>query len=315
VLESEIDPPASLLAQTKVAKLATSLDQRTLAIWYYEGPESPSGSEAHIHIMDESGFIDSWGIDGYDKSHTEMVVYPGGDAVAVSGNRQLEFDLVTGDQYVAEAISDVLSLAVSPNGQTLAVGYRGGWVDMWDADKVLGGREYRLYNLNAHSSDVESVGFSPESRFLATTEYGATKVWDVQSGSLQYVINHNLGFGSGLTETAFAHDGKSLAVCSGAAQCGFWRVGDGSYIGSLESESLPTNDAGNVLAIGFSQDDQIFATGWEDGSVWLWKDGQLTSRLQADIGEARVTAMVLSPGLERAVMGLSNGKVLILHTP
>jgi WD40 repeat protein len=235
--------------------------------------------------------------------------------VAAAGNGEIDFNQVSKNQYATTVISPPLSLAVSPNGQTLAVGYQGGWVDLWDADKVLGSRDFQLVNINAHAGDVESLGFSPDSSLLASTEYGATKVWDVPSGGQKYVINHDLGFGSGVTETAFSHDGKSLAICSGAMKCGFWQLDDGKPITTLDSKSYVTKDVGKVLAVGFSADDQTFATGWSDGSIWLWKDGKLDSTLRSDPGDARVTAMTFSPDLNRVAVGLSDGNVQILRLP
>ena len=70
-------------------------------------------------------------------------------------------------------MSDVLSVAFSPNGKIVADGYRNGIINLWDA--ITG---ELLETLNGHSSDVFSVVFSQDGRSLASGSNDKTiNIW------------------------------------------------------------------------------------------------------------------------------------------
>ena len=90
-------------------------------------------------------------------------------------------------------MEDVFSVAFSPDGHTLASGYRikakkvygpaaneGNALKLWD---VASGRALRSFWI--HSLTVTSVAFSPDGRSLASnceTHCKALTIWDVASG-------------------------------------------------------------------------------------------------------------------------------------
>src|SRR5262249_29592501 len=78
--------------------------------------------------------------------------------------------------------SEVLTLAVSHDGRSVAAGLRGrggGPVDVWDA--VTG---KNLHRFGDHKTIVQLLAFSPEGRTVLGAGGGTAQIWDVSSGDL-----------------------------------------------------------------------------------------------------------------------------------
>src|SRR5205807_515259 len=82
------------------------------------------------------------------------------------------------------------SLAMSPDGDTVAVGDWGGVVSLWDArsGKQLG------HGWEAAHRQVETLTFSYDGRRLAAPSWENTaKIWDTASGGLLSVLSGHTG--------------------------------------------------------------------------------------------------------------------------
>ena len=104
--------------------------------------------------------------------------------------------------------SDVVSLAFSPDGKTLAGGDDAGNVTLWDVES----RSVR-YTLRGHSRGVYALVFSPDGRILASASggrwlqtSGEVKLWDTASGQVHATLD---GYTAPL---AFRPDGLALAA-------------------------------------------------------------------------------------------------------
>ena len=74
--------------------------------------------------------------------------------------------------------NNVVSVAFSPDGLTLASGSSDHTVKLWDAGK----RTVVVQPPNGHYNAVESVAFSPNGHSLASASWDATiKLWDLAS--------------------------------------------------------------------------------------------------------------------------------------
>ena len=149
----------------------------------------------------------------------------------------------------------VWSVAVSPDGKTLATGDGGGTAELWD---LATGR--RIRTLAAGSAAVWSVAFSPDGKTLATGgNDGTVELWDLATGKQ---IRH-LAIRPGIDSVAFSPDGKTLAVgdfFGGLAE--LWNLATGQV------RRLATGP-GSVGSVAFSPDGKTLATG-ADGMAQLW---------------------------------------------
>ncbi|MBL1179279.1 WD40 repeat domain-containing protein, partial [Pantanalinema sp. GBBB05] len=90
-------------------------------------------------------------------------------------------------------------------------------VKLWD---VGSGRLIRT--LTGHSSYVNSVEFSPDSKTLASSSGDKTvKLWEVDSGKL---IRTLTGHSSAIYSVGFSPDGKTLASSSEDKTTMLWRL-------------------------------------------------------------------------------------------
>jgi serine/threonine protein kinase len=138
---------------------------------------------------------------------------------------------------------------------------------------VVKGVWREVATLSGHGSVVESVTFSPDSKFLASGGYDETvKVWAV--GSWREVATLR-GHESGVLSVTFSPDGKFLA----SGSCKFlalgswdvavkvWAVGSWREVATLKGHEV------SVESVSFSPDGKFLASGSRDKTVRVWEVG------------------------------------------
>jgi Tol biopolymer transport system component len=160
----------------------------------------------------------------------------------------------------------IWSVAISPDGGTLAMAIDDGSVKLWDL------KEGRVKGtLTGHAGPIWAVGFSPDGTGLATaSDDGTAKLWDLATGKETRSLEHP----TAVRRVAFAPDGKRLATGS---RNGVLRVWD--LTGTAEPPLIRAHP-GVIMSLAFSPDGKTVATASSDKTVKLW---------DAATGQAEVT--------------------------
>jgi WD40 repeat protein len=158
-----------------------------------------------------------------------------------------------------------------------------------------------LQTLEGHSSWVNSVAFSHDSKLLASGSYDDTiKIWDTATGTLQQTLE---GHSGSVNSVAFSHDSKLLASGSYDDTIKIWDAATGTLQQTLKGHT------GSVNSVAFSHDSKLLASGSYDDTIKIWDaaTGTLQQTLEGRSGWVRSVAFshdskLLASGSEDATI-------------
>ncbi|MDE0635889.1 MAG: sigma-70 family RNA polymerase sigma factor [Candidatus Poribacteria bacterium] len=200
------------------------------------------------------------------------------------------------------AIGMELSMALSPDGKTLATANKDNTIRLWDLHtgehkKTLTGHtdwvetiafspdsetlasgspdsDIRLWNVDTgktkmiltghrHTGPVKAVSFSPDGKILASgDEHGIIHLWDIDTGKIKITL---VGHTDWVETIAFSSDGKTLASGSRDGDIRLWDTYTGKHKKTL------TGHTNHVNSVDFSPDGKTLVSGSDDGSVLIWE--------------------------------------------
>ncbi len=247
-----------------------------------------------------------------------------------------------------EAIQWMRSIALSPDGNTIAAGDSNGTVHVLDA---ASGEERAI--LQGHTGYVTSVAFSPDGEYLVSASnyiYDLTiRVWQVSTGEQQTLRDHYLW---PIQSLAYSPDGAMIAYGTAEGTIHLWNPTtdeapriltqpanggeilslayspDGQQLvagdskGSIHVWQLAENDnpitltghTQSVNRVRFSPDGTLIASGSEDGTIRLWQTAPASEldpmQTQATGGEA-VSGLSFSPDGSQLASGNKDGRVQV----
>jgi WD40 repeat protein len=157
----------------------------------------------------------------------------------------------------ATTFSNIMTLAISPDGKTIATGHFDGYFILWD---VTNGQQ--LIECPAHIGFTWCATFSPDGHTLATVGQDETiKLWDVNTGQcLQSLQGHR----GGVVCVVFAKGGDTLITSSVDADIRVWDIRTG------ECTQVLSGHTSRVWSVALSPQGDILASGSEDNTVKLW---------------------------------------------
>ena len=207
------------------------------------------------------------------------------------------WEVATGKNFdIFEHSSDVLSVAFSPNRETLV---------------TAASKSVKLWNISTkknvatlkHTNHVKAVVYSLNGTTLVSGEDGGANLWDVRTRKKIVAFKHRPWAGS----IAFSHDGSMLATAD-AGRFGLtpgtvklWDVTTGTNIATLQGHT------GTSSAVAFSPDGGTLAMRHGDGTVKLWEatTGQHISLLPIE----SAWSMAYSPDGNTLALGRHHGTV------
>lgn len=227
--------------------------------------------------------------------------------------------------------------AIAPDQSTLAVGYEGGAVDVWDLDKGALRRTLRtggavasvVYSPNGRllaagdstewirlwdgatdegrgdlhlkRGPVRAVRFSPDGKSLLSSSRDGVTVWDVGARQgLRYTA-----FGTGPRDAAFTLDGAGFAVASSDASVLIGEIGKPNV-----SRKMPL--AADAAYVSFRGDGAIVVIEGDRAIVTRSKEGKILQRFTAP--EAPLSGLVVLPSGPVLAPG-TDGKLSLFLAP
>jgi WD40 repeat protein len=217
----------------------------------------------------------------------------------------------------------VLTLAFSPDGKTLATGGMGGrdgiTVRLWNL-----ATEQQIGRLGDYFGPINALAFSPDGRLLVTGDgAGELRWWNMDS--LQEIAGPIYGPPSprrgrrpmrahpgGILALTFAPNGKWLATGGVDSRVRVWRVATREPI---VTQAHPDQ----VLALAYSPDGNTLASGSRDGTVKLWvPNSDLETPVQDAVthltDEYSVESLAFSPDGKTMVSAHYDGGLLFWRT-
>ncbi len=156
------------------------------------------------------------------------------------------------ERTLPDDTSRVNSLAVSPDGKTLAAMSFGGTVRLLDFNT---GKQ--LQRVVVESGNA--VSFSSDGKHIATVGVRKVQFWDVADGQCRQTYTA----AAGVMDVACSPDGNYVAVASeGAVYC--W------HIKKSNAEFSLTGHEGWLKCVEFSPDGALIAAGGSNGSLSIW---------------------------------------------
>jgi len=230
-----------------------------------------------VELVDPRSHVVRKRLEGHRGNINALVWNTSGTRLFVgSGENAVEGEITIWDTDAGAAVrkitghrDTIYSLALSPDGQTLASGSYDQKIKLWN---VADGHEIRT--LSGHNGAVFGLAFRPDGKLLASASADRTvKLWDVATGERRDTLSQPT---KEQVAVAWSEDGRRLAAGGADNRIRIWSV------------SAEAHETTNPLVIArYAHEQPILRLAWngplllsgaQDGSVKLWDAAEITQR-------------------------------------
>ena len=191
----------------------------------------------------------------------------------------------------------VTALAYNPDGSTLAAGYSGGAIRLWDL------ASHRPVSATSWGATPLALAFTGGGKELEVADAAAAGTWNLTDQAR--ITAHPFASPAQGNAVAFSPDGQTVATGGADGNVRLWNAATRQEIGPPMS-----SDAKPVAAVSFSPDGTLVAAGSADGNVQLWDTAtQQEAGTALVAGAAQVAALTFSPDGKLLATGGQDGAV------
>jgi actin-like ATPase involved in cell morphogenesis/sugar lactone lactonase YvrE len=171
---------------------------------------------------------------------------------------------------VSELVADALGHLPRIEGDPKAVVVQGALAEEVRPPKGRGPVRTRIrgevIQTVREANAVAAIAFSPDGRWLATTDWGTARVRDATTGVSRVEVGHKTAlakFWRTINSVAFSPDGLWLATGGRDKTARIWDRASGQQLLSVSHDGI-------VRAVAFSPDSRWLATGSDDKTARIW---------------------------------------------
>lgn len=241
----------------------------------------------------------SGGVSALDMSPNGLFLVSGGDDFTarlwdIQKGKELEI-IYTGldaEGFVprSDPPPNILSVALSPDGNFAAVGTRDGVAQIVNVSTSDISATFL-----GHASGIRALSFHPNGDLLATGSHDATiRLWNLKTKKLVRILE---GHTDRVRAVKFSSDGTRMVSASDDGTVRYWDMKTGQVVNTIAL------DAGAVRSLSLAQGNGYIAAGCEDGSIHTWKMGEESQRWTAQGHRGAVLAVAINANNDFLVSG------------
>lgn len=190
------------------------------------------------------------------------------------------------------------TIAVSPDGRSIACGYGNGMIGVWDAETLA----LRLM-FKGHAGHIWTLAWHPDSRRLATGSADSyIRVWDTEQHELRDMFQASSAVIFGV---AWSADGRLLASSSGDGLVRIWESESSRCLLTLEGHTA------GAFGVAFYPDGSAVASSGEDQTVRVWDVATGQRRATLAGWSQVVQTLAWHPNGNTLASGSSDGRVTV----